>query len=98
MNVLLVSPQKPAGFTALGGRSPTLDGHQTRLYGFARPYFVGQDDAFGQMAVEGKERCLDLMWVQVYLCVHQGGGQHVGGVGAHAAGKEPSYVLGLVGG
>ena len=75
---------------------PTLSNDEARLDGFSQAHFVSQDDALGQGALEGEQRRIHLVGVQVYLRVHKRAGQQVGRIRAHAAREEPCDVLGLV--
>ena len=64
--------------------------------GFAQAHLVGQDDAFGQRTLEGKQRGVHLMRVQVNLRIHQRRSQHIGRARIHPARQHPRDVLGLI--
>ncbi len=76
---------------------PPLRQHQARLDGLSEPDFVGEQHATRQRRLEGEQRRVDLVRVQVDLRIDQGAGQPVVTVRRAASRQFVRVVLRVVG-
>ena len=70
---------------------------QTRFDGFAETHLIGEDHPFEDGRPQGKERRIDLMWVQVYAGIEEGAANAVYTRSAQSS-QFVSKILGMVGG
>jgi hypothetical protein len=75
---------------------PFLGHDQACLDGFSQAHFVRQNGAFGQWGLERKEGGLDLMRVQVDLCIHQCTSELLKAIGSAALGQLVGEIFGVV--